>query len=140
MGASVGMAKGASDAGIEHVIGVIGDSTFLHSGITGLIDAVASNARMTLVILDNSIVAMTGCQETIVPSDKLRPLIEGLGVNPEHVLELEAKKPLVEENAAKLRVEIEYSGLSVVIFRRPCIEALRKWAKQSKAASGGPKK
>ncbi|MDR2793347.1 MAG: indolepyruvate ferredoxin oxidoreductase, partial [Treponema sp.] len=64
MGASVGMAKGASDAGIKHVIGVIGDSTFLHSGITGLIDAVASNTNMTLIILDNSIVAMTGCQET----------------------------------------------------------------------------
>ncbi|MDR0708200.1 MAG: indolepyruvate ferredoxin oxidoreductase [Treponema sp.] len=135
MGASVGMAKGASDAGVKHVVGVIGDSTFLHSGITGLIDAVASNTYMTLIILDNSIVAMTGCQETIIPSDKLRPLILGLGVAPDRLLELEAKKPLVEENAAKLRVEIERPGLSVVIFKRPCIEALRKWAKQSKTAS-----
>jgi indolepyruvate ferredoxin oxidoreductase alpha subunit len=137
MGASVGMAKGASDAGVKHVVGVIGDSTFLHSGITGLIDAVASNTHMTLVILDNSIVAMTGCQETIIPSDKLRPLVLGLGVDPDRLLELEAKKPLVEENAAKLRVEIERPGLSVAIFKRPCIEALRKWAKQSKTASSG---
>ncbi|MDR0375713.1 MAG: indolepyruvate ferredoxin oxidoreductase [Treponema sp.] len=137
MGASIGMAKGASDAGVKHVVGVIGDSTFLHSGITGLIDAVASNTNMTLVILDNSIVAMTGCQETIVPSDKLRPLVLGLGVAPNRLLELEAKTPLVEENAAKLRMEIERPGLSVVIFKRPCIEALRKWAKQSKVDSGG---
>jgi indolepyruvate ferredoxin oxidoreductase alpha subunit len=132
MGASIGMAKGASDAGIKHVIGVIGDSTFLHSGITGLIDAVASNTSMTLVILDNSAVAMTGCQETIMPSENLRPLALGLGVAPEHLFEFDAKKPLVEENAAKLRAEIEYQGLSVVIFKRPCLEVLRKWAKQSK--------
>jgi indolepyruvate ferredoxin oxidoreductase alpha subunit len=89
---------------------------------------------MTLIILDNSIVAMTGCQETILPSENLRPLILGLGVAPERLLELAAKKPLVEENAAKLRGEIEYQGLSVVIFKRPCLEALRKKAKQSKAA------
>ena len=125
MGASIGMARGASDAGIKHVVAVIGDSTFLHSGITGLIDAAASNTRMTVVILDNSIVAMTGCQETIVPSERLKPLILGLGVDPAHLVELEPKKQLAEENAAKLRVEIEYNGLSVVVFKRPCLEALR---------------
>ncbi|MDR1587323.1 MAG: hypothetical protein LBS57_07710, partial [Treponema sp.] len=68
MGASVGMAKGAADAGIKYSLGVIGDSTFLHSGITGLIDAAAADIPMTLIILDNSIVAMTGCQPTIIPS------------------------------------------------------------------------
>jgi indolepyruvate ferredoxin oxidoreductase alpha subunit len=130
MGASIGMAKGASDAGIKHPVAVIGDSTFIHSGITGLIDAVASDTNMTLVILDNSIVAMTGCQETIVPSEKLKPLVLGLGVNPDHLLELDAKRHVLEENAARLRTEIEYSGLSVVIFKRPCLEALRKWKKK----------
>ncbi|MDR2193510.1 MAG: indolepyruvate ferredoxin oxidoreductase [Treponema sp.] len=135
MGASVGMAKGASDAGVRHAVGVIGDSTFLHSGIPGLIDAVASNTNMTLVILDNAIVAMTGCQETIVPSENLRPLVLGLGVAPERLLELEAKTPLIEENAAKLRAEIEHHGLSVVIFKRPCLEALRKRAKRSKSTT-----
>jgi indolepyruvate ferredoxin oxidoreductase alpha subunit len=130
MGASVGMARGASDAGIKHAVAVIGDSTFLHSGITGLIDAVAANSAMTLVILDNSIVAMTGCQETMLPSSALRPLILGLGVPDAHFLELEAKKSLGEENAAKLRAEIEYRGLSVVIFRRECLEAARKHHKQ----------
>ncbi|MDR1216320.1 MAG: indolepyruvate ferredoxin oxidoreductase [Treponema sp.] len=127
MGASVGMARGAADAGLKYVVAVIGDSTFLHSGMTGLLDAVAANTPMTLIILDNSIVAMTGCQETIVPSEKFQALLLGLGVPPEHLLELEAKHQLLDENVAKLHVEIEYQGLSVVIFKRPCLEALRKW-------------
>ena len=126
MGASVAMARGAAEAGIKYAVAIIGDSTFLHSGVTALVDAVQSDVPMTLVILDNSIVAMTGCQETILPSDKLRDLIVGLGVKPEHVLELEAKTQLIEENTAKLKKEIEYRGLSVVIFQRECIEAFRK--------------
>jgi indolepyruvate ferredoxin oxidoreductase alpha subunit len=130
MGASVGMAKGAADAGICHVVGIIGDSTFLHSGITGLIDAVAAHTPMTLVILDNAIVAMTGCQETMIPSMKLRDLIRGLGVPEEHLIELDAKKPLISQNAQRLRGEITYPGLSVVIFRRECLEAARRRKKK----------
>jgi indolepyruvate ferredoxin oxidoreductase alpha subunit len=126
MGASVGMAKGAADAGLPYSIAVIGDSTFIHSGITGLIDAAAADIPMTLVILDNSIVAMTGCQPTMIPSEKMRALILGCGVNPDHLLELEAKKQLIEQNAARLKAEIEHRGLSVVIFQRECLEALRK--------------
>ncbi len=68
MGASVGMARGASEAGLENVVATIGDSTFLHSGITGLIDAVSTDTPMTLVILDNSTTAMTGGQDTILSS------------------------------------------------------------------------
>ncbi|MDR1466190.1 MAG: indolepyruvate ferredoxin oxidoreductase subunit alpha [Treponema sp.] len=132
MGASVGMARGAADAGIKHVVAVIGDSTFLHSGMTGLLDAVAADTPMTLVILDNSIVAMTGCQETIVPSEKLHALLLGLSVPPEHLLELEAKRQLLDKNAAKLRSEIEYQGFSVVVFKRPCLEVLRKWKRNEK--------
>jgi indolepyruvate ferredoxin oxidoreductase alpha subunit len=126
MGASVGMARGAADAGIKYAIGVIGDSTFLHSGIPALIDAVASGTPMTLIILDNSIVAMTGCQETILPSSRLRELILGLGLSSEHLLELEAKKQLIESNAALLKKEVEYRGVSVAIFKRECLEAARK--------------
>jgi indolepyruvate ferredoxin oxidoreductase alpha subunit len=126
MGASIGMAKGASDAGLKYALAVIGDSTFIHSGITSLIDAAASDTPMTVIILDNSTVAMTGCQPTIVPSGKLVKLILGCGIKPEHLLELEAKKQLLEENAVKLKTEIEYHGLSVVIFRRECLEAFRK--------------
>jgi len=126
MGACVGMAKGAADVGLKYAIAVIGDSTFIHSGITPLIDAAEVNVPMTLIILDNSWVAMTGCQPTILPSDKLRGLLIGCGVKPEHILELEAKPNLVDENADKLKREIEYKGLSVVIFKRECIEAIRK--------------
>ena len=134
MGASIGMAKGAAEAGIAHAIAVIGDSTFLHSGITGLIDAAAADIPLTVIILDNSIVAMTGCQETMIPSNRLPPLILGLGVKPEHFLELEAKRQFLEENALRLKAEIEYRGLSVVILRRECLEAFRKRKKQEKTA------
>jgi indolepyruvate ferredoxin oxidoreductase alpha subunit len=126
MGASVSMAKGAADAGLKYSIAVIGDSTFIHSGITGLIDAAAADIPMTLIILDNSIVAMTGCQPTMVPSENLKALILGCGVKPERLVELEAKKQCIEENVARLKAEIEHRGLSVVIFKRECLEALRK--------------
>jgi len=126
MGACVGMAKGASDAGLKYSIAVIGDSTFIHGGITNLIDAAAADVPMTLIILDNSVVAMTGCQPTMIQSDKLRDLIIGCGVNPEHVFNLEAKKQCVEENATLIKTEIEYRGLSVIILRRDCIESARK--------------
>ncbi|MDR2941880.1 MAG: indolepyruvate ferredoxin oxidoreductase [Treponema sp.] len=130
MGACIGMAKGASDAGLKYSLAVIGDSTFIHSGITALIDAATANTPMTIIILDNSTVAMTGCQPTMVPSEKLVNLISGCGVNSSHLIVLEAKKQLLEENAAKLKAEIEYRGLSVVIFRRECLEAFRKNKKQ----------
>ncbi|MDR3284255.1 MAG: indolepyruvate ferredoxin oxidoreductase [Treponema sp.] len=130
MGASVGMAKGASDAGIPYAVAVIGDSTFLHSGVPGLIDAAATDTPMTVIILDNAIVAMTGCQETMLPSSKLRGLILGAGVKPEHLLELEAKRQLLEENTARLKAEIEHPGLSVVVFKRECLEAARKHRKK----------
>ena len=126
MGASIGMARGAAEAGIKYAVATIGDSTFLHSGITALVDAIQSDTPMTAVILDNSIVAMTGCQETIVPSEKLKDLVLGLGVKPEHLLVLEAKGQLLEENVTKLKNEFEFPGLSVVIFRRECLEAFRK--------------
>ncbi|GHV86358.1 indolepyruvate oxidoreductase subunit IorA [Spirochaetia bacterium] len=126
MGASVGMARGAADAGIPYAFAVIGDSTFIHSGITALIDVVEANTPMTLIILDNSIVAMTGCQQTALPSAKLKSLILGTGLDPAHYLELEAKKQLLEENALKLEKEAEYRGLSVVVFKRECLEAARK--------------
>jgi indolepyruvate ferredoxin oxidoreductase alpha subunit len=74
---------------------------------------------------------MTGCQDTMIPSDKLPPLLRGLGVDPAHLLELEAKKQLLEENAARLRAEIEYRGLSVAIFKRECLEAFRKRNKKA---------
>jgi indolepyruvate ferredoxin oxidoreductase alpha subunit len=126
MGASVGMARGAADAGIPYAFAVIGDSTFIHSGLPALVDAVASGASLTIIILDNSIVAMTGCQPTALPPGALKNLILGTGLDPAHYLELEAKKQCVEENAALLQREARYRGPSVAVFRRECLEAARK--------------
>jgi indolepyruvate ferredoxin oxidoreductase alpha subunit len=134
MGASVGMAKGAAEAGVKYAVAVIGDSTFLHSGITPLIDAVSRRTPMTLIILDNSVVAMTGGQTTILPSTSLETLVKGLGVEPEHVVVLEAHRRLDAENTAAIRREIEYPGVSVVIAVRECIESARVKKKAKEAA------
>jgi indolepyruvate ferredoxin oxidoreductase alpha subunit len=125
MGGSVSMAKGAAEAGAHPVVGVVGDSTFLHSGISPLVDAVAGNVNMTLFILDNSTTAMTGGQETIFPSSKLAKLVEGIGVDPEHIKVMEPLKKNLEQNAEILRKEIEYPGVSVVISLRECIQTLK---------------
>ncbi|UCE98214.1 MAG: indolepyruvate ferredoxin oxidoreductase subunit alpha, partial [Dehalococcoidia bacterium] len=64
MGAGIGQALGMEKAGIvESVVAVIGDSTFLHSGITGLLDAVYNVGQITVIILDNRTTAMTGHQD-----------------------------------------------------------------------------
>ncbi|MDP8229116.1 MAG: thiamine pyrophosphate-dependent enzyme, partial [Candidatus Electryoneaceae bacterium] len=65
MGASIGMASGVKlvDGSKRPVVGVIGDSTFLHSGITGLLNAVYNQSPVTIVILNNRATAMTGGQQ-----------------------------------------------------------------------------
>ncbi len=133
MGASIGMARGASLAGIMYTFGVIGDSTFIHSGITNLIDAVSTKTPMTAVILDNSIVAMTGCQQTILPSSQLEPLIAGLGVEKEHIRVLPTNPSKIEENTQIILEEAEYRGVSVIILVRECLEAFRIRNKAAKA-------
>jgi len=63
MGASIGQAVGMEKAGIsETIVAVIGDSTFMHAGVTGLIDAVYNQSKITIVVLDNQTTAMTGHQ------------------------------------------------------------------------------
>jgi indolepyruvate ferredoxin oxidoreductase alpha subunit len=135
MGASVGMAKGAADAGMRPAIGVIGDSTFLHSGVTPLMDAVAADSDMTVLILDNGTVAMTGAQPTLLPTSRIESLILGLGAAREHVHVLEAHPKKVDAMAAVLRRELEHQGLSVIIAARECVEV----AKTRKKAAGGVK-
>ncbi len=120
MGSSIGMAKGAAEAGFRPVIAVIGDSTFLHSGITPLLDAAAANTDMTVLILDNQAVGMTGAQTPIVPSPRLDAIVRGLGVHREHFHVVDAHPRRVEGNADLLRREIEYRGLSVIVARRAC--------------------
>lgn len=130
MGASVGMAKGASEAGFYPVLAVIGDSTFLHSGLTPLMDAVAHNADMTLIILDNETVGMTGGQPTILPSSRLEKVVLGIGVDADHLHVFTAHKKYTEENAKIIGKEIEYHGLSVIIAVRECVETAKRHKKE----------
>lgn len=134
MGASIGMARGAAQAGVEYAFGIIGDSTFIHSGITNLIDAISTKTPMTAVILDNSIVAMTGCQQTILPSSQLENLILGLGVEKEHLRVLTTNPMKIEENTQAILEEAEYRGVSVIVLVRECLEAFRIRNKAKKAA------
>ncbi len=132
MGASIGMARGAADAGLRPAVALIGDSTFLHSGITPLIDAVAANSDMTVVIMDNGVVGMTGGQPTLLPSPRLQPLVLGLGVDPAHCQVIEAHPRKVADMAAVIAREIAHPGLSVVISVRECLEAARARRQRSR--------
>ena len=121
MGASIPMAAGAAHAGLHPVMCAIGDSTFGHSGLTGLLTAAGEDTNMTVVILDNGTVAMTGTQETLVTGERLVKIVEGLGVPPEHIRVID---PLPKDHAVNVRVlreEIDHRGLSVVVARRTCI-------------------
>jgi indolepyruvate ferredoxin oxidoreductase alpha subunit len=121
MGASVSMAKGGSDAGIRPSVAVIGDSTFGHSGITPLLSAARANTDMTVLILDNSTVAMTGGQTSLATGQGLRRLVEGLGLPPEHIRVIE---PLPRNHVQNVRVineELDHGGLSVIIAARECV-------------------
>ena len=132
MGASITMAKGAADAGVFPAIAVIGDSTFTHSGMTGLLDAVNDKAQITVVISDNLTTAMTGGQDS-AGTNKFEAICLGLGVEPEHVRVVVPLPKNMEEITRILREEIEYKGVSVIIPRRECIQTLNRKLKQKKA-------
>ena len=130
MGASITAAKGAAEAGLKNVMGVIGDSTFLHSGLTGLVDCVSCETDVTIIIVDNETVAMTGGQTTILPSSRLENVVRGIGVDPDHLITIPAHRKFHEENKEKLRGELAYKGVSVIIAVRECIETARKKTKK----------
>ena len=132
MGASITMAKGASDAGVFPAIAVIGDSTFTHSGMTGLLDAVNDRANITVVISDNLTTAMTGGQDS-AGTNKFEAICLGLGVEPEHVRVVVPLPKNMEEITRTIREEIEYKGVSVIIPRRECIQTLNRKLRQKKA-------
>ena len=121
MGASITMAKGASDAGLNPAVAVIGDSTFTHSGMTGLLDAVNGKSSITVIISDNKSVSMTGGQESSALG-KIESICRGLGVEPEHIKVLLPIPKNHEELCDVIRKEMEYKGVSVIIPRRICIQ------------------
>jgi indolepyruvate ferredoxin oxidoreductase alpha subunit len=126
MGASVTMAKGAADAGLVPAVCVIGDSTFTHSGMTGLLDAVLQNSPITVIISDNSTTAMTGGQVSHA-TGRLESICEGIGVPWEHIRTMNPLKKYHGDNVRILKEEIAYEGVSVILAQRECIQtAMRK--------------
>lgn len=134
MGASIAMAHGAARAGAFPVLCTIGDSTFTHSGMTALASAVESNADMTVLILDNGAVAMTGTQDSLMFGEKLVKLVRGLGVDPDHLRLIDPRPAHHDENTDIISREINHRGLSVIIARRACIQAVRHFTPEQKAA------
>lgn len=127
MGASITMAKGAADAGQHPAVAIIGDSTFTHSGMTGLLDAVNENSPITVIISDNLTTGMTGGQDS-QGTGKLEDICLGLGVNPDHLRTIDSLPKNVEQMKEIFREEINYNGLSVIVSRRECIQTARRHA------------
>jgi indolepyruvate ferredoxin oxidoreductase alpha subunit len=130
MGASIGGAFGMElargDAFAEKCVAIIGDSTFYHSGITGLMDIVYNKGRSTVIVLDNGITAMTGHQDhpgtgkdargVAAPVVDMLKLAEGMGVRRIRVVD-----PFdLEKNEEILREELAAPEVSLIIARRPC--------------------
>lgn len=121
MGSSITMAKGASDAGIHPAIAVIGDSTFTHSGMTGLLDAIIEETPITVIISDNSAIAMTGAQDSAA-SGRLISICKGLGIDEDHLKVITPLHKNLQENIDIIRDEINHKGVSVIIAQRPCVQ------------------
>lgn len=139
MGASVsaahGMAKARGEEFNKKLVSVIGDSTFMHSGITGLIDIVYNKGNNTVIILDNSITGMTGHQDNPTTGKTIRgeatkqvdllKLCQAVGID--HVV---VADPFDVKNFEKIvKAEVERDEPSVIIAQRPC--ALLKTVKYS---------
>lgn len=121
MGASITMAKGAADAGLVPAVAMIGDSTFAHSGITGLLDAVNENSSITIVISDNESISMTGGQDSSAYG-RIESICIGVGVDPAHIHTITPLKKNHDEMVRLFREEFAYNGVSVIIPRRECIQ------------------
>ena len=121
MGSSIGMAIGAAHAGMTPSLCVIGDGTFTHTGLQPLLDAASENTPITVFILDNSIIAMTGGQPTMATDEEVVDLVAGLGVAREHIRIIEPTVHKKAHNLTVIREEIAHPGLSVVVARRACV-------------------
>lgn len=150
MGASIGMAHGMSKAlkakGKGKVVGVIGDSTFIHSGITSLLNMVYNKSNAVIIILDNSTTAMTGMQEhpatgyTLLGEKTkqldLKMLVSALGVENIRVVDPYDLKT----TRTALKEELANNGPSVIISQRPCVLFKRSKSKLQKPLQIDPEK
>jgi indolepyruvate ferredoxin oxidoreductase alpha subunit len=131
MGASITMAKGAADAGLEPVFAVIGDSTFTHSGMTGLLDCVYEKTNINILIVDNESVAMTGGQDSSAKG-RLESICEGIGVDPNHIRLFVPLKKNHNEIVQIIKEEADFEGVSVIIGRRECIQRISRVKKMNR--------
>ena len=141
MGASISGLHGFNTArggdSAKHSVAVIGDSTFMHSGITGLIDITYNRGNSTVIVLDNSITGMTGHQQNPTtgltlknqptPQVSIEKVCEAAGVKRIRVVDPNALKEL----EAVVKEELAVDEPSVIITRRPC--ALLKYVKHKPA-------
>ena len=144
MGASVSGLHGFTKAGGGKAVAVIGDSTFMHSGVTGLINAAYNESNSTVIIVDNSITGMTGHQQNPTtgynlkgdPCTKidLETLCKAVGIRRVRVVD---PYDLAQCDAA-LKEELAADEPSVIISRRPC--ALLKYVKHNKPLEVDPEK
>jgi len=129
MGASIGNAIGMEkvNGSEKGIVAILGDSTFLHSGITGLLDAVYNKSNITVIIADNRITAMTGGQQhpatgkTLMGEDTKAvdfvELVKALGVDSVRTID-----PLkYDETLEVIQEEVERPGPSVIITTQPCV-------------------
>ena len=127
MGSSVSTACGFSKATDKKVISFIGDSTFFHSGLTGLVNAVYNNHNFTLVILDNGTTAMTGHQPNpgVDMSNfnlsgyghvSIEAVVRAIGV--EHVTVIKPYK--VKKSIEAVKAALDHKGVSVIISQEMC--------------------
>ena len=127
MGASISKATGIALQGVSRVVAIVGDSTFIHSGIPALINAVYNRANILVCILDNSVVAMTGHQPTPelgitakgekTKSIELAQLCKACGADSVEVIDPYDKKATYEA----IKKGLESPGVNVVIAKRACV-------------------
>ncbi len=127
MGSSLGLSAGMSQVIEDDVMCVVGDSTFFHAALPGLVNAVYHNLPITLFVLHNEVTAMTGQQtHPSTPEGRGKPkgtrnisiedVCKGIGV--EHITIMDSYE--VKENIPKIKEALDFKGPSVVISRRSC--------------------
>jgi len=135
IGAAVGMEKALGPEASEHTVAVLGDSTFIHSGITGLVDVVYNRSNVTVIVLDNRTTAMTGHQENPGTGRTLKgeqtrafdfvAVAKAIGVEDPRVVDpydLAATERVVREEVAR-------PGPSLIVSRRECVLLVRDRAR-----------
>ena len=148
MGASIGMAHGYTkmlgEEAAQHTVAVIGDSTFMHSGITGVVNLAYNKSIATVLVLDNSITGMTGHQQNPTTGltlqneptypIKIEDVCRAAGIQRVRVVDPQD----MAATEAAIKEEIAADAASVIIVRRPC--QLLKYVKAKPALSIDPDK